>query len=140
MAGLGLVARRLRRGATLALLFLLALSPLLRPAESAYALSPGAVSITMTTDPFLVLDSNSPCVQGPNAAYVGFRITNTSGGLLSNLQATLSGFTGAFALTGGQPATQYIGQLAAAASDTLYWYITYPCVTVRMLLWPVTHG
>jgi uncharacterized repeat protein (TIGR01451 family) len=129
MAGLDHGARRIRRGATLALLFLLALSPLLRPAGSAYALSPGAVSITMTTDPLLVVDSNSPCVQGPNAAYIGFRVTNTSGALLSNLQATLSGFTGAFALTGGQVATQYIGQLAAGASDTVYWYITYPCVT-----------
>jgi uncharacterized repeat protein (TIGR01451 family) len=138
LAGLDHGARRLRRGATLALLFLLALSPLLRPAGSAYALSPGAVSITMTTDPFLVLDSNSPCVQGPNAAYVGFRVTNTSGALLSNLQATLSGFTGAFALTGGQAAAQYIGQLAAGASDTVYWYITYPCTTGQSNILTVT--
>ena len=52
------------------------LLPLLGPfAKPAYALAPGAVSITMTTDPLLVSDSNN-CSggAGPHAAYVGFRL------------------------------------------------------------------
>lgn len=87
---------------------------------------PQAITITMTTDPLLVLDSNSPCVQGPNAAYVGFQITNT-GSSLTNLNVSLSGFASGFSLAGGQAANQYLGTLGPNASDTMYWYITYPC-------------
>ena len=74
-----------------------------------------------------MLDSNSPCVDGPNAAYVGYRITNTSGGTLTGVQATLGAAAAGFGLTGGQVATQYVGTLAAGASKAVYWYVTYPC-------------
>jgi uncharacterized repeat protein (TIGR01451 family) len=96
----------------------------------ALALSPGQVSVTMTTDPLLVSDSNN-CAggAGPRAAYVGFRITNTSGTTLRDVQATLGGFATGFGLNGGQAATQTIGGLAPGESRTLYWHIYYPCHT-----------
>lgn len=86
-----------------------------------------SLSISMTTAPLLVLDSNSPCVQGPDAAYVGFRITNTTGSTISNLQATLTGFASGFSLAGGQAGTQYVGSLAAGASRSVFWFFQYPC-------------
>jgi uncharacterized repeat protein (TIGR01451 family) len=92
-----------------------------------FALSAGAVSITPVTDTLLVLDSNSPC-SGPRAAYIGFKVTNTSGGTLNNLEVTLSNFATGFALSGGQVAKQFIGTLANGASDAVYWYVSYPCV------------
>jgi uncharacterized repeat protein (TIGR01451 family) len=96
----------------------------------AYALSSGQVSVTMTTDSSLVSDSNACSTgAGPRAAYVGFRITNTSGGTLNNLSVTLEGFATGFALNNGQVANQVIGSLANNASDVLYWHISYPCHT-----------
>ncbi len=99
----------------------------------ALALSPGQVSVTMVTDPFLVSDSNN-CGggAGPRAAYVGFRITNTSGTALRDVQATLGGFATGFGLNGGQVATQVIGGLAPGESRTLYWHIYYPCHTASV--------
>ena len=80
----------------------------------------------MVTDPLLVLDSNSPCT-GPQSAYVGFKVTNTSVATLNNLEVTLSNFGASFTLAGGQAAKQYIGTLAVGASDVVYWFISYPC-------------
>jgi uncharacterized repeat protein (TIGR01451 family) len=96
----------------------------------AYALSSGQVSVTMTTDSALVSDSNACSTGvGPRAVYVGFRVTNISGGTLNNLSVTLGGFTTGFALNNGQVASQVIGSLANNASDVLYWHISYPCHT-----------
>lgn len=96
-------------------------------AAAAARMAPPGVSVTMVSSPNLTLDSNRPCTDGPTAAYVSFRVTNTSGAPLSNLSATLSGFGAGITLSGGQVATQYFGSLAAGASKYLYWYVTYPC-------------
>ncbi|GAB4147091.1 MAG: hypothetical protein OHK0017_08390 [Patescibacteria group bacterium] len=96
--------------------------------QPAYALSPGDASITMTSNPLLVADSNScGTTTGPNAAYVAFRITNTSGSTLTNLTATISGLNtaGGQILGNGQPATQAVGTLTNSSSRTLFWYIIY---------------
>ena len=94
------------------------------------ALNPGDVSITMVTAPFFIADSNSPpSMDGPEAAYVGFEVCNTSGALLSDLYATLSSITGTvpgFALAGGQQASQYVGTLEIGECQTYYWYVSYP--------------
>ncbi|HEY0035886.1 MAG TPA: hypothetical protein VGB66_04315, partial [Longimicrobium sp.] len=95
------------------------------------ALAPGAwaapgVSVTMVSSPRLTLDSNSPCT-GPQAAYVSFQVTNTSGATQTNLRSTISGFAGGIALAGGQAAEQWIGTLAPGASRTLWWFVSYPC-------------
>ena len=101
---------------------------------NAQALNAGAVSITMVSSPLLILDSNGPCA-GPQSAYVAFKVTNTSGGTLNNLEVTLGNMGTGFTLGGGQVAKQYIGTLANGANDVVYWFITYPCTigTVRSL-------
>lgn len=97
--------------------------------NTALALSPGSVSISLISSPTLVSDSNNCPTAGPTAAYVGFKVTNTTGSTLTNLSATLSGFTSGFALAGGQAGTLYIGTLAPGASTTVYYYVSYPCAT-----------
>ncbi|HET6230210.1 MAG TPA: hypothetical protein VFE05_09090, partial [Longimicrobiaceae bacterium] len=84
------------------------------------------LTVAMTSDSALTLDSNSPASSGPHAMYVSFRIANTSGAQVANLQATISGFGSGTVLSGGQAAMQYVGTLAAGASRTVYWFITYP--------------
>ncbi|HEY0036740.1 MAG TPA: DUF11 domain-containing protein [Longimicrobium sp.] len=101
---------------------------LLACAPRAWA-APG-VTVTMISSPALTLDSNKPCQEGPQAAYVAFRVTNTSGAALNNVRATISGFANAIALGGGQPALQYVGYMAAGAQKTLYWFTEYDCGTV----------
>lgn len=105
---------------------LLCLLGLLVTAGQARAAAPG-VSISMISAPQLTLDSNKPCQEGPRAAYVAFRVTNTSGAQLTNLRAVISGFANGIALGGGQAAEQYIGALAAGANRVLYWFVAYPC-------------
>jgi hypothetical protein len=100
---------------------------LLRGTPAAFAFSSSALSIGMTSDPHLSLDSNKPCVQGADAAYVEFTVTNTTAGSLSNLTATLGGLTTGFSLGGGDTAARSIGTLAAGASVNEYWFITYSC-------------
>ncbi|HEX8211994.1 MAG TPA: hypothetical protein VF584_17590 [Longimicrobium sp.] len=95
------------------------------------AFAPGAwaapgVSVTMVSSPRLTLDSNTPCT-GPQAAYVSFQVTNTSGTTQTNLRSTISGFAGGITLAGGQAAGQWIGTLAPGASRTLWWFVSYPC-------------
>ena len=97
---------------------------LLAYAPGAWA-APG-VSVTMVSSPRLTLDSNSPCT-GPQAAYVSFQVTNTSGATQTNLRSIISGFAGGIALAGGQAADQWIGTLAPGASRTLWWFVSYPC-------------
>lgn len=87
--------------------------------------APG-VSVAMVSAADLTLDSNQPCT-GPQATYVAFRVTNTSGTTQSNLRASIAGFAGGITLAGGQAASQYVGTLAAGASRNVYWFVTYPC-------------
>ncbi|HLL84691.1 MAG TPA: hypothetical protein VK420_18635, partial [Longimicrobium sp.] len=104
---------------------------LLTVAFALLAFAPGAwaapgVSVTMVSSPRLTLDSNSPCT-GPQTAYVSFLVTNTSGAPLTNMRATISGFSGGIALGGGQAAGQAIGALAPGATRTVWWFVSYPC-------------
>ncbi len=87
--------------------------------------APG-VSVAMVSAADLTLDSNNPCT-GPQATYVAFRVTNTSGTTQTNLRAGIAGFSGGITLAGGQAASQYVGTLAAGASRNVYWFVTYPC-------------
>ncbi len=119
------------RGAIRAVALLLSavLGMAVAPAR-ADAAAPG-VSITMISSPDLTLDSNKPNTEGPQAAYVAFRIANTSGAQLTNLRVTLGGFANGINLGGtssGNPqrATQYVGTLAAGASKVVYWFVEYP--------------
>jgi uncharacterized repeat protein (TIGR01451 family) len=92
------------------------------------------VSITRMNDLLLFTDHNgscSPTNAGMHAAYVAYKICNTTSPAvtLTNLQVNLGSFTNSqFGLAGGQNANQFIGSLAPGECDVLYWYIFYPCV------------
>jgi uncharacterized repeat protein (TIGR01451 family) len=89
--------------------------------------APG-VTVSMISSPHLTLDSNKACQEGPQAAYVAFRVINGSGATLNNARATISGTTPpVISLGGGQPADQYIGQMAPGARRVLYWFVQYRC-------------
>jgi uncharacterized repeat protein (TIGR01451 family) len=98
----------------------------------AFGLNPGAVSITMVTAPFFNNDSNKPCPpdnEGPHGAYVGFEMCNTSGAVLTGLEAEVTQFTGTgFGLAGGQLSKLYIGNLDPGKCDIGYWFVEYPCL------------
>lgn len=96
------------------------------PADAAAPARAPGVTVAMVSAPDLTLDSNRPCT-GPQATYVAFRVTNTSGAAQSDLRATLAGFSGGITLSGGQAAAQYVGTLAAGATRNVYWLVTYPC-------------
>ena len=95
------------------------------------------ITVTAIT-PYVTLDSNDSCNAGPRAQYVQIRVTNTSGGALNNLTATINfptttpggSYTGAWQLDAEEFTTRYIGTLAAGASANLYYFVNYPCETV----------
>jgi uncharacterized repeat protein (TIGR01451 family) len=97
---------------------------------AAAPLAAQSATITMVTDPTFHLKHNGPCAGGPEAAYVGFRITNTSGVPITNARATGTP-TGGFTLGGvagrEQPATFYLGTLGAGESRMVYWFVSAPC-------------
>ncbi|MBR9920909.1 MAG: HYR domain-containing protein, partial [Bacteroidetes bacterium] len=98
--------------------------------EKAAALNPADVTITMTTAPFFIADSNSPpATDGPRTAYVGFEVCNVSGATLNDLTAEMSSITGTvpgFGLAGGQAASWFVGTLQAGECQTYYWFVEYP--------------
>jgi uncharacterized repeat protein (TIGR01451 family) len=136
-------------------LALLALVTVSLVAPRAQAISSGDVTFTMlsgdsaTNTQLLVVDNqetNCNGGTGPQAAYLGYRITNPAGGTggLTGLTATLSAFdtVAGFNLAGGQPATLSIGTLADGETIDLYWYVQYPCTrpTSDTLTLTVTQG
>jgi len=93
------------------------------------------ISINRTSADFFIYDSNKPDTDGPRAAYIAYRITNTGVSSITGLSVTLenfvedavlSGWLGTWELTGGQAATQVIGTLAGGESRVFFWYVTYP--------------
>jgi uncharacterized repeat protein (TIGR01451 family) len=101
---------------------------LLACAPRAWA-APG-VTVAMISSPHLTLDSNKACREGPQAAYVAFRVINNSGATVNDARATLSGFTAVISEGGGQPVDQYIGQMAPGARRVLYWFVQYRCEVI----------
>ncbi|MDI6791778.1 MAG: right-handed parallel beta-helix repeat-containing protein, partial [bacterium] len=81
--------------------------------------------------PYLALDSNTPCVDGPEIATLSATVTNTGATTLTN--ATLSISFGAsspnsliLSLTSGDQAVRYIADLDPGDTYTAYWFVTYP--------------
>ncbi len=92
------------------------------------ALTSGQVSIQNANAPFFILDSNSPCGQGPSCGYIGITVTNTSGGTLTNVRVNFSSSSNAnFFLTGNQPTQVRLYTLTAGQSATAYFYMKYAC-------------
>jgi len=105
--------------------------------DQAAALSGGQVSVSAVTTIAAVDSNNCAGGAGPHAMFLQVRVTNTSGGALSGLTATLNGFPAsapvppspptAFTLDLGETTSRSIGTLANGASASLYWYVNYPC-------------
>ncbi len=95
------------------------------------------ITLTAVT-PYVTLDSNDSCNAGPRAEYIQIRVTNTTGGTLNNLAATINfpastpggSYTGTWQLDAEELTTRYIGSLAAGASTSLYYFVNYPCESV----------
>lgn len=77
----------------------------------------------------MTVDANKCPGEGPTAAYVGGLITNTSGSTVTNASAELSGLGGNVYLAGGQPASQYLGTMAAGQSIAVYWFTGFTCTS-----------
>ncbi|WP_027482784.1 beta strand repeat-containing protein [Deinococcus pimensis] len=93
---------------------------------SAAVTASGPVTISSVTGSIFATDSNKCALnEGPRAMYIGYAFTATSA--VSNVNATLNVTGTGFSLAGGQTPTQYIGNLAAGAKRTLFWYVTFPC-------------
>ncbi len=101
----------------------------------AHALGPSDINLRLITGDDLLgvqeltPDSNQCPAQGPVAAFVAYEITNTSGGSLSSVQATMSGLdTGqGFGFGNGQPATIVVGAMGAGESRVVSWFVAHPC-------------
>src|SRR5215831_2992716 len=105
----------------------------------AHALTAGQVSLTLIT-PIAVIDANAPCksatgASGPSGMYLQVDLTNTSGGTLTGVNATLVFTTPkadayGFQLGTGENPVRQIGTMANGAVDHLFWYIDQPCLAV----------
>lgn len=92
-----------------------------------------SISFTFTTGSdstgfqYLVSDSNKCPTEGPIAAYIGGYVKNTGTTVETNVEATIAGLSGNFALTGTQSATLSLGNLAPGDQIYAAWHISYPC-------------
>ena len=99
-------------------------------ALSCYALSSSQVTISRSTAPFFILDSNNPCNAGPRAAYVGVKIVNNSStDTLFNVFIKLDSISGntGFRLLGPNDSVENVGRILPRDSVTGYFYVKYPC-------------
>src|SRR5260221_9945832 len=90
----------------LQILFILILSSLSTwmAFPSAQVFAAPNVSIVLASNPALTLDSNKPCVQGPDAGYVAYLITNNTATAMPDLTVTIGNLTGGFSLPDRQTA------------------------------------
>ena len=100
----------------------------------AFALDPNHFSVQRITSPYFVVDGNSPA-SGPQAAYVGFRITNTSGSTTyTNLKFTITSITTNvvgqnYTLVSPASGITLVGTLAPGETKVCYYYVSYPAST-----------
>ena len=96
----------------------------------AFALSSGQANVSMSTAPFYILDSNTPCASGPRAAYIGIKVTNLSStDTLYNVNVKLDSIVGnsGFKFLGGTDSVTVIGQILPSSSRVAYFYMQYSC-------------
>ncbi len=111
-------------------LTLVSLMSFLLTTVSVFALTGGQVTITRTTAPFFMLDSNNPCTSGPRAAYIGIKIKNISAtDTLFGLQVRLDSIQGnsLFKLIGPADSSLNTSKILPGDSSTTYFYVQYPC-------------
>ncbi len=93
-----------------------------------FALTSGQITKVNANAPFFILDSNSPCTQGPSCGYVGVTITNVSGSTLTQVRVDFVSSSNAnFYLTGNQPSQVKLYTLAPGQSATAFFYMKYSC-------------
>ena len=93
-----------------------------------FALTSGQITRVNANAPFFILDSNSPCTQGPSCGYVGVTITNVSGSTLTQVRVDFVSSSNAnFFLTGNQPSQVKLYTLAPGQSATAFFYMKYSC-------------
>ena len=93
---------------------------------NASALDQGDVEITMVTAPWFVQDHNE-CDFVPEAAYVGFEITNLTAVQLTGLQYEITISGNGYQLAGNQASFIDGGTLAAGESGMAYFFVEFPC-------------
>lgn len=103
---------------------------LLGPFYEAYALTGAQVSVSRSSEPYFILDSNNPCADGPRAAYVGIQIRNISGAQLNKVTIKIANVTPTAKykyLGSGLDSNRWIGRLNANDTGTAFFYIKYQC-------------
>lgn len=109
------------------------------------------LTVEIIAAPFATVDSNAPGVEGPQAAMLAARITNTGATDLTNLNVHIGDGTtpgnfvatagGALGLLDQRDATHLLTKLSAGDSITSYWPVTYPPtfdVSYSYTIWATT--
>lgn len=100
----------------------------------AFALTPTDFTVQRVTSPYFVVDGNSP-TSGPQSAYVGFKVTNTSASTTySNLKFTITSIGTSvagqnYSLTSPASGIVLAGTLAPGESKVCYYFVSYPANT-----------
>lgn len=98
--------------------------------HEASALTGAQVAVSRSTEPYFILDSNTPCGAGPRAAYVGIQIRNISGSKLNRVTIKINNVTPTSKykyLGNGTDSTRWIGRLNAGDTGTAFFYMKYQC-------------
>jgi uncharacterized repeat protein (TIGR01451 family) len=99
--------------------------------SSAFALNSSDFTIQLISAPYFVVDGNSPTT-GPQSAYVGFEIKNTSGSTTySNLKFTITSIGTSvvgqnYTLVSPASGITLVGTLAPGETKVCYYYVSYP--------------
>jgi hypothetical protein len=98
--------------------------------NSTCAIVKGNFTLSITTGNYFYVDHNKCATgEGPKASYLGIKILNKSGVTQNNIEIEFVKYTDnvRYTLAGGQSITQNVSTLSNNASDTMFWYSTYPC-------------
>lgn len=89
------------------------------------------LTMRLVSDTLVVLDSNKPLTDGPDAGFHAVRIVNTGGTTVEGVRARLDMAGAGFTLAGSpqvQRASQYVGRLSPGDSVTVFWFVGWPRV------------
>ncbi len=110
--------------------FLLIITSFISSIEECAAIVNGNFVLSITTGHYFYVDHNKCSLgDGPRAGFLGVKINNASGISQNNIIIELVKYTDSvrYTLAGGQASSQPLSVLANNASDTFFWYSTYPC-------------
>ncbi len=102
--------------------------------------TPAQVAFTLRSGSTAWLDSNKACApdyKGPHALWLVVGMTNNSTETLTNVVATLSGFTSPYYTLTADP-VRYIGVLSPTSTFYGYWYVSYACASGHVDTYTVT--